>query len=37
VNGSQLEAVSFGEEKPAMAGRDEDAWSRNRRAELAYR
>ena len=33
----QLEAVSFGEERPAVPGSDEDAWSRNRRAELKDR
>jgi peptidoglycan-associated lipoprotein len=33
----QLEAVSFGEEKPAATGADESAWSRNRRAELRDR
>jgi peptidoglycan-associated lipoprotein len=33
----QLEAVSFGEERPAVAGADESAWSRNRRAELKDR
>ena len=33
----QLEAVSFGEEKPAATGTDESAWSRNRRAELKDR
>lgn len=33
----QMEAVSFGEEKPAADGHDEGAWSKNRRAELAYR
>ena len=31
---SQLEAVSFGEERPAAAGSDEAAWAKNRRAEL---
>lgn len=35
--GLQVEAVSFGEEKPAAEGHEEDAWSKNRRAELAYR
>lgn len=30
----QLEAVSFGEEKPAAAGAGEQAWAQNRRAEL---
>jgi peptidoglycan-associated lipoprotein len=34
---SQLEAVSFGEERPAATGTDESAWSRNRRAELKDR
>ena len=37
VSEPQLEAVSFGEEKPAVAGADESAWSRNRRAELKDR
>jgi peptidoglycan-associated lipoprotein len=30
----QVEAVSFGEERPADAGHDEAAWAKNRRAEL---
>jgi len=34
---SQLEAVSFGEEKPAATGSDESAWAKNRRAELKDR
>jgi peptidoglycan-associated lipoprotein len=34
---TQLEAVSFGEERPAAQGADETAWSRNRRAELKDR
>ena len=34
VTDSQLEAVSFGKERPAAAGRDEAAWAKNRRAEL---
>ncbi|MFO1338157.1 MAG: peptidoglycan-associated lipoprotein Pal [Burkholderiaceae bacterium] len=33
----QLEAVSFGEERPADAGHDEAAWAKNRRAELKDR
>jgi peptidoglycan-associated lipoprotein len=33
----QLEAVSFGEERPSAQGSDEAAWSRNRRAELKDR
>lgn len=37
VGGQQLEAVSFGEERPAVQGSDETAWARNRRAELKDR
>jgi peptidoglycan-associated lipoprotein len=37
VQNAQVEAVSFGKEKPAVPGSDESAWSRNRRAEIAYR
>jgi peptidoglycan-associated lipoprotein len=37
VTDAQLEAVSFGEEKPADAALSEDAFAKNRRAELAYR
>ena len=37
VPGSQMEAVSFGKEKPAVQGNSEDAHSQNRRAELSYR
>lgn len=33
----QLEAVSFGEERPTMPGSDEGAWAQNRRAELKER
>jgi peptidoglycan-associated lipoprotein len=34
---AQLEAVSFGKEKPAVSGTDESAMSKNRRAEINYR
>ena len=34
---TQLEAVSFGKERPAVQGSDEAAWAKNRRAELNYR
>lgn len=37
VKDSQVEAVSFGEEKPAAAGNTEAAYSQNRRAEISYR
>ena len=33
----QLEAVSYGEERPAAQGSDEAAWAKNRRAELKDR
>jgi peptidoglycan-associated lipoprotein len=32
----QVDTVSYGEERPAVAGHDEDAWSKNRRVELIY-
>ena len=37
VSDAQVEAVSFGKEKPAVAGSDEEAMAKNRRAELNYR
>jgi peptidoglycan-associated lipoprotein len=37
VNDAQLEAVSFGKEKPAVQGSDEASLAKNRRAEIAYR
>ncbi len=37
VADAQVEAVSFGKEKPADPGHDEAAWAKNRRAEIAYR
>ncbi|MES2939526.1 MAG: peptidoglycan-associated lipoprotein Pal [Pseudomonadota bacterium] len=37
VADSQVEAVSFGKEKPAVPGGDENAWAQNRRAEIVYR
>ncbi|MBK6471934.1 MAG: peptidoglycan-associated lipoprotein Pal [Betaproteobacteria bacterium] len=33
----QMEAVSFGEERPAVTGSGEEAWAKNRRAELKDR
>ena len=33
----QLEAVSYGKERPAVQGSDEAAWAKNRRAELRDR
>jgi peptidoglycan-associated lipoprotein len=37
VTDAQVEAVSFGKEKPAAAGSDEASLAKNRRAELSYR
>ena len=40
VNGvarTQIEVVSFGEEKPADAGHDDSAWAKNRRVEIQYK
>ncbi len=37
VSDAQVEAVSFGKEKPAVAGNDEAAMAKNRRAEISYR
>jgi peptidoglycan-associated lipoprotein len=36
VKDSQMEPVSWGSEKPAAQGHDEQAWSENRRADVAY-
>ena len=36
VSDAQIEAVSFGEEKPKSTGTDESALAENRRADLAY-
>ena len=37
VRPSQVEMVSFGEERPEDPGHDESAWAKNRRAVLEYR
>jgi len=37
VADKQMEAVSFGKEKPAVPGSDEQSWTQNRRAEIVYR
>jgi len=36
VRESQIATVSYGEERPAAAGGDEAAWSKNRRVEIVY-
>jgi peptidoglycan-associated lipoprotein len=37
VSASQLTTVSYGEERPAQTGSDEESWRLNRRVELVYR
>ncbi len=37
VGEGQVEAVSFGKEKPAANGADEASYEKNRRAEISYR
>jgi peptidoglycan-associated lipoprotein len=36
VADKQIETVSFGAEKPAALGQDEDSWAKNRRADIVY-
>lgn len=36
VADTQMEAVSFGKEKPKALGSDEEAWAENRRADIVY-
>ena len=36
VSDSQLNVVSYGEEKPATIGNEESAWEKNRRTEIVY-
>lgn len=33
---SQMEAISFGEEKPKAPGHDEASWAQNRRSDIVY-
>ena len=37
VDASQIEAVSFGKEKPKASGHDEASWQENRRADIVYK
>jgi peptidoglycan-associated lipoprotein len=37
AQGTQLTTVSYGEERPAQTGTDEESWRLNRRVELSYR
>lgn len=36
VSSSKIETVSYGEERPAVSGSGDSAWSKNRRVELSY-
>jgi peptidoglycan-associated lipoprotein len=36
VTEAQITTVSYGEERPAVTGHTEEAWSRNRRANIVY-
>jgi len=36
VADGRIETVSYGEEKPAATGHDENAWAQNRRADIKY-
>jgi peptidoglycan-associated lipoprotein len=36
VSGSQLEVISYGEERPAALGHNATAWDKNRRVEVKY-
>ncbi|MEO8315722.1 MAG: peptidoglycan-associated lipoprotein Pal [Pseudomonadota bacterium] len=36
VQESQIATVSYGEERPAAVGSDDNAWSKNRRVEIVY-
>jgi len=37
ANASQITTVSYGEERPAATGSDEESWRLNRRVEIVYR
>jgi peptidoglycan-associated lipoprotein len=36
VSASQMEVMSYGEERPAVMGHDRAAWAKNRRVEVKY-
>jgi peptidoglycan-associated lipoprotein len=36
VDGSRIETISFGEEKPKAKGSDEASWAENRRGDILY-
>jgi peptidoglycan-associated lipoprotein len=34
IDGNRLSVISYGKEKPAASGHNEEAWAKNRRAHL---
>lgn len=36
ISPDSIDAVSYGEDKPVVDGHDEEAWSKNRRAEISW-
>lgn len=36
ASGTQMRTISYGEERPAAMGHDEEAWALNRRVEIVY-
>jgi peptidoglycan-associated lipoprotein len=36
VTEAQITTVSYGEERPAVSGSDEEAYGKNRRVEMGY-
>ena len=36
VKAGQMEAISWGKERPKATGHDEAAWAQNRRVDLVY-
>lgn len=36
ASSSQIEVISYGEERPSALGHEESSWAQNRRAELQY-
>lgn len=36
IAANRIKTISFGEDRPAMEGHDESAWSKNRRVEFVY-
>lgn len=37
ASSEQFEIISYGEERPAVLGSNEEAWAKNRRVEIVYR